>query len=102
MAIKSFAHKGLKKLYFNGDNSGIQQAHTIKVLTILDVLQASHQPRDLRAIFGTNFDHKKGSAKGMYSLKVSGNWRITFELTSDGAVLVDYRDYHGKQLKSKH
>jgi proteic killer suppression protein len=31
---------------------------------------------------------------GHYSLKVSGNWRMTFAFEGENAVLVDYQDYH--------
>ena len=38
---------------------------------------------------------------GVFSIEVNGNWRLTFEIEDDGAVLLDYRDYHGKQIKAK-
>lgn len=57
--------------------------------------------KDLRAIYGTKFSEKAGSGAGVFSIEVSGNWRVTFEIEEDGAVLLDYRDYHGKQIKAK-
>lgn len=42
-----------------------------------------------------------GSGAGVYSIEVNGNWRVTFELEDDGAVLLDYRDYHGKQIRAQ-
>jgi proteic killer suppression protein len=32
--------------------------------------------------------------KGVWSVKVSGNWRITFMFEGEDAILVDYKDYH--------
>ena len=32
--------------------------------------------------------------KGLFSLWVSGNWRLTFLFEVTDAVLVDYQDYH--------
>jgi proteic killer suppression protein len=101
MPIKNFTHKGLKKFYYKGDESGIDPNHVIKVGDILDSMHASHHPIDLKAIFGLQFQEKKGSGKGVFSIEVNGNWRVTFEIEDDGAILVDYRDYHGKQIKSK-
>lgn len=101
MAIKSFAHKGLKNLFFNGDSSGVQPIHADKLGRMMDAIKASHNPRDLKAIFRHRFREKVGAGAGVYSLDVSGNWRMTFEIENDGAVLVDYRDYHGKQIKAK-
>ena len=99
MAIKSFKHKGLKKYYYKGDSSKLQPFHVDKISDILDTLEASHQPKDMKAIFGNQFAEKTGSGEGVYSVEVNGNWRITYQVEDDGAVVVDYLDYHGKQIK---
>ena len=31
---------------------------------------------------------------GHWSIWVNGNWRITFAIENEDAVLVDYQDYH--------
>lgn len=36
----------------------------------------------------------KGSRKGVWSISVSGNWGITFEITDGNVFIVDYEDYH--------
>lgn len=100
MAIKSFKHKGLKKFYFNDDVSGLNSQHVKKIGYALDAIDASHHPKDLQAIYQDRFSEKKGSGKGVYSIEINGNWRITFQVEDEGAVLLDYRDYHGKQIKS--
>jgi len=35
-----------------------------------------------------------GDLKGHWSVKVNGNWRLTFTFENENAILVDYRDYH--------
>ncbi|MNJ69112.1 Plasmid maintenance system killer protein [compost metagenome] len=55
----------------------------------------------MRAIFGGEFTEKKGNAAGVYSVQVNGNMRITFEIEDDGAVVVDYVDYHGKKIAKR-
>jgi proteic killer suppression protein len=35
-----------------------------------------------------------GKEKGVWSVWVSGNWRVTFQFDGPDAVAVDYRDYH--------
>ncbi len=37
---------------------------------------------------------KGGELKGHFSVRVSGNWRMTFKFDGMDAVLVDYQDYH--------
>lgn len=100
MAIKSFKHKGLKKFYVNDDISGLNPNHVKKIGNALDAIDASHHPKDLKAIYQDRFSEKKGSGEGVYSIEINGNWRITFQIENEGAVLLDYRDYHGKQIKS--
>jgi proteic killer suppression protein len=36
----------------------------------------------------------RGDLKGHWSVKVSGNWRLTFAFEGQNAILVDYQDYH--------
>ena len=36
----------------------------------------------------------KGQRKGLWSISVSGNWRITFEFQDGNAYVVNYEDYH--------
>lgn len=101
MAIKSFSHKGLKNYFYNDDASGIDPNHLAKVGVMLDVIDASHHPKDIKALYKDKFEEKKGSGKGVFSIKINGNWRITFQIDDDGATFLDYRDYHGKQIKAR-
>ena len=43
---------------------------------------------------GYRLDELKGSRKGIWSISVSGNWRITFEFTDGNVYIVNYEDYH--------
>jgi proteic killer suppression protein len=36
----------------------------------------------------------KGELEGSWAVRVSGNWRLTFEFDGEDAVLIDYQDYH--------
>ncbi len=35
-----------------------------------------------------------GDLTGHYSVKVNGNWRVTFTFDNGDAILVNYQDYH--------
>ena len=35
-----------------------------------------------------------GQEKGTWSVRVSGNWRVTFKFEGEDATDVDYVDYH--------
>ena len=43
---------------------------------------------------GYNLHPLKGDRKGLWSISVSGNWRLTFEFTDGNVFVLDYEDYH--------
>ena len=91
--IRSFHHKGLEKFYYDGDKGGIQHAHSQKIADVLDRLDAATTIRDM-SYPGSNIHQLKGRLEGVWSVRVSGNWRIVFEFKDGDAHVVDYMDYH--------
>ncbi|MFC2155311.1 type II toxin-antitoxin system RelE/ParE family toxin [Acidobacteriota bacterium] len=91
--IKSFEHKGLEKFFHEGDKSGIQPKHAQKIGDILDHLDASSSIRDMNYP-GSMLHQLKGNLKDHWSVKVTGNWRITFKFIKGNAYIVNYQDYH--------
>lgn len=91
--IKSFKHKGLERFFYHGDQSGINPNHTSKLARILDRLDASINPQDMN-LPGYHLHELKGKEKGVWSVWVNGNWRVTFAFEGNNAILVNYRDYH--------
>jgi proteic killer suppression protein len=91
--IKGWKHKGLKRFYEKGDQSGIQPEHAHKLKVILQLLDAATEPQDLN-LPGMNLHPLKGKMKGYYAVKVSGNWRVIFQFEGRHAVAVNYVDYH--------
>ncbi|MET0116817.1 MAG: type II toxin-antitoxin system RelE/ParE family toxin [Sedimenticola sp.] len=91
--IKSFEHKGLKKFFETGSKKGIQAVHADKLRRQLEVLNRAIQPEDMN-IYGWNLHQLKGGLKDHWSVKVNGNWRMTFKFEDGDAILVDYQDYH--------
>jgi addiction module HigA family antidote len=43
---------------------------------------------------GNNLHPLKGGFVGHWSVKVNGNWRLTFSFEGEDVILVDYQDYH--------
>jgi proteic killer suppression protein len=91
--IKSFKHKGLQTFFETGSKKEIIPDHASKLARILDRLDASINPRDMR-LPGYSLHQLSGQEKGTWSVKVSGNWRITFMFEGEDVILVDYKDYH--------
>ena len=91
--IKSFKHKGLENFYESGSKKGIQAQHSSKLRMQLAALDSALAIEDID-IPGYRLHELKGGRKGIWSISVSGNWRITFEFTDGNVYIVNYEDYH--------
>ena len=91
--IISFAHKGLERFYRSGTTSGIQSKHVKRLRLILTNLDQAENPDDMD-LPGLRLHELKGNRKGIWSVSVSGNWRVTFRFTGKDAEIVNYEDYH--------
>ena len=91
--IKSFKHKGLEKFFYTGSKKGIKTDHAARLERILDRLDAASDIKDMNYP-GSKLHQLKGDKEGMFSVKVSGNWRVFFEFTNGNAYIVDYDAYH--------
>lgn len=91
--IQSWRHKGLKKFYESGSKAGIQPKHADILKLLLFQLTSAIKPEDMNTP-GNNFHSLHGDLRGYFSVKVSGNWRVTFQFDKTDAILVDYIDYH--------
>jgi len=91
--VKNFRHKGLEQLFVDGVKKGIRPEHTKRLEDILDRLNAAAEIGDMD-FPGANLHPLKGNLKGHWSVKVSGNWRVTFRFEDGDAYAVDYTDYH--------
>jgi proteic killer suppression protein len=67
--------------------------HIRVIPEIVDRLDASVKLQDMNYP-GSNLHQLKGELKGVWSVKVSGNWRISFKFVEVNAYVVDYLDYH--------
>ncbi|RJQ43689.1 MAG: peptidase [Gaiellales bacterium] len=91
--IRSFKHKGLEKYFLKGVKSGIQAKHEKRIRLILARLHASSSPQDMD-LPGLSLHELSGKRKGIWTVRVSGNWRVTFRFEGKDAIDVDYEDYH--------
>ena len=91
--IKSFRHAGLEHYYHTDSKAGIHPEHATKLRRQLTLLDTSTSPKDMN-VPGWHLYALKGKLRGHWSVRVSGNWRLTFRFEDEDAVLVDYQDYH--------
>jgi proteic killer suppression protein len=91
--IRSFKHAGLEKFFTTGSKAGIQPAHSRKLRQQLTTLDDADRPSKMN-LPGWQLHSLQGDLAGHWSVRVNGNWRMTFRFEGEDAILVDYRDYH--------
>ena len=91
--IRSIKHRGLKRLYEQGDRSGIRPDLVDKVERILTALDSAIAPQALD-VPGYRLHPLKGQLQGFWSVTVRANWRIVFRFEGTDAFDVELIDYH--------
>jgi proteic killer suppression protein len=91
--IRSFKHAGLEKFFATGSKAGIQPAHAAKLEVLLTALNKADSVSAM-AVPAWNLHALQGDLRDHWSVKVNGNWRITFRFDGMDADIVDYQDYH--------
>jgi proteic killer suppression protein len=89
--IRSIRNKGLASFAEKGSVAKLSVRKPERIRRILAALDAAVAPEDMNLpglfFHGLHADPKR------YSVRVSGNWRITFAW-DEGAIDVDLEDYH--------
>jgi proteic killer suppression protein len=93
MAILRFRHKGLEAFFTEGTTAKIQAQHAERLRLILGRLNVTSEPQDMD-LPGLRLHPLKGSRRGTWAVRVSGNWRVSFRFAGQDADDVDYEDYH--------
>jgi proteic killer suppression protein len=91
--ILAIRHKGLKRLYEEGDSRGVPREHVEKLRDILARLDSAGGAQDMN-LPGFRLHALKGDKRGFWAVAVRANWRVTFRFAGKDVVDVDYVDYH--------
>ena len=96
MRIRSFAHKGLKRLYSEDSVKGVPPDAADKLRKMLAFLDDMQDPEELRALPAWKVHTLSGDRKGTWSLSVTRNRRLTFsvDLVEFEICDVDLEDYY--------
>jgi len=91
--IASIQHKGLKLLWEKNDASRLPAEQVKKIRNVLNLLNSAEKIKDMNYP-GSNLHSLKSDLKGYWTVRISGNYRITFLFEEGNVHLVDYVDYH--------
>jgi proteic killer suppression protein len=78
MQLVRFRYKGLRQLYEDGNARGVPSAMADKLHKLLLALKTAETLEELGRFPGWKLYPLKGDLKGLWSLTVSGNWRLIF------------------------
>ncbi len=93
MAELRFRSRQLRALHERGDRSRLDPGYVRRIELILALMDRVDGVEELR-VPGFRLHQLRGDLAGLWSIRVSANWRIVFR--ADGATMydIDYVDYH--------
>ena len=96
MKIRSFAHRGLKRLYVEDSVKGVPPDTVDKLRKMLAFLEQMEDPEELRALTAWKAHTLTGDRRGVWSLSVTRNRRLTFLIDASEREIHDLNleDYH--------
>jgi proteic killer suppression protein len=96
MKIRSFVHKGLKKLYEDDNAKGVPPETLDKLRKMFAFLDEMEDLEELRALPSWKAHPLTGDRKGTWSLSVTANRRLTFriDLVEHEIYVLNLEDYH--------
>ena len=94
MNIRSVRHRGLRRFIEEDDPREFRRDLEGRVRKILSALISAPDMAGVKGPPGWRIHQLSGDRAGTWSLSVSGNWRITFEIEDTEIVNLDLEDYH--------
>ncbi|AKV65313.1 MAG: type II toxin-antitoxin system RelE/ParE family toxin [Microcystis panniformis] len=91
--IQTFRNKALERLLKEGNAKGVPKDLEKRIRRRLEVIDSATAIDDLK-IPGYDLHQLKGDRRETWSIKVSGNWRITFTFINNDAYDLNLEDYH--------
>jgi toxin HigB-1 len=94
MRITSISHKGLRRLLEDNDGRAIRADLLDRIRKMLTAMVAAEDMARLHGPPGWRIHQLTGDRAGTWSLSVSGNWRLTFDIENGEIANLDLEDYH--------
>ena len=95
MEIVSIRHKGLRRVFETGNPKGLV-GDTGRLRKMLAYIDAAEDLEELALPPNFGLHELTGDRKGSWSMTVTRNWRLTFRMNDEGALIdMDPEDYHG-------
>ncbi|MET0239218.1 MAG: type II toxin-antitoxin system RelE/ParE family toxin [Sphingobium sp.] len=95
MEIESISHKGLRRFFETGNAKGLV-GDVDRLRKMLAFIDAADALDELATPPNFGLHELTGDRKGTWSMTVTRNWRLTFCIDDNGALIdLALEDYHG-------
>ena len=96
MIVHSVKHKGLKRFLEREDTRGLQPDLIDKIAKVTTALALAYDMDSFQADapMGWRIHKLSGDKKGLWSVTLSGNWRMTFTEENKAIHALNLEDYH--------
>ena len=95
MQIESIRHKALRRFAETGKAKGLPAGSVDRLQRMFAYIDAIATAEELRVPPNFGAHQLTGDRKGVWSLTVTKNWRMTFRVNKAGAIEdMDLEDYH--------
>ena len=92
MKIVSVRHKGLQRLIEDDDSRGLSTDLVNRLRNIITALLLAPDPENIMGPPGWRIHQLSGDRTGIWSISVSGNWRVTFGVEDNEIINLDLED----------
>jgi proteic killer suppression protein len=94
MNIRSVRHRGLRRFIEDDDPREIRPDLVNRTRNILTALIAAGNMDGVQGPPGWRIHQLTGDRAGTWTISLSGNWRITFNIEGGDVTNLDLEDYH--------
>ena len=95
MEIESISHKGLRRFFETGNAKGLV-GDADRLRRMLAFIDAAEALDELATPPNFGLHQLTGDRKGVWSMTVTKNWRLTFRLREKNVIIdMTLEDYHG-------
>jgi proteic killer suppression protein len=94
MRVVSFRNRELERFWRHSEMRGVVRRYEEKLRAMLTVIAEAENVAELDTVPGWRLHPLKGDRKGVWSLKLPHNQRLTFRVEGSVVSEVDVEDYH--------
>lgn len=94
MRIRSFRNRALERFWRHGEVRGVARQHEAKLRATLTTIEEAENVAELDTVPGWRLHPLGGDRRGVWSLKLSRNQRLTFRVEGSVVSEIDFEDYH--------